>query len=403
MNDTSSSLDQMAEDFQLVSDTYTGTLSDPDPYPMYRKLRETSPVMEGDILARYRVPSQADYARSGRPVLSVFRYDDVSGVLRDTENWSASNNADGFGAAVDNLLITAMDGDEHKKYRSLLHQPFMLPAILAINDSLIRPIIKNDFIDVMRPLGTADLVRTFSLPFPVWVIYSIFGFPQQREVVMQFASWALRILSGPQFDAETTQKTMPVAMEAAQQLFQHVLPIIQARRASGDNRDDLIGFMLDAELDGKKFSDVEITHFVRMLLLAAGETTSRSFANMLVQLFDNPQVLDRVRRDRSLISATITETMRLEPVAAFLGRIAINDVELSGVKVPKGSAASLCIAAANRDPDRYERPDELWIDRPQAPGVEFRFRSPHLHGPAYRSRGNRNRSGFTARSAQSAP
>ena len=131
--------------------------------------------------------------------------------------------------------------------------------------------------------------------------------------------------------------------------------------------------MLTVEYEGRKFSDEDIANFVRMLLLAAGETTSRTFANMMVQLLENPEVMEKVRQDRSLIPQTITETMRLEPTAAFLARIADQDMEVSGVKSPKGTAVSLCIAAANRDPDKYERPDELWIERPMRPALSFGF------------------------------
>jgi cytochrome P450 len=366
-----SNIDQMAQDFLRVSDTYTGTQTDPDPFPMYEKLRQSNPVMDGDILATYNVPSQADYAMCGRPVMSVFRYEDVAGILQDSENWRSYINGDGFGAAVDNLLLTALDGEAHSKYRQLLQPPFILPVIRKINETKIRPIIKRDFIDKLRPLGKADLVREFSLPFPVRVVYAIFGFPEDPEAVAQFAGWALRILGGPQRDPEVAKETMPAAMAAGEQLFSHVLPIIRARRADKRRDDDLIGFMLNAELDGQTFSDEEISHFVRMLLLAAAETTSRSFANMLVQLFDFPDVLARVTDDRSLIGQVITETMRREPTAAYLARIAARDMELSGVTVPKGTAVSLSIASANRDPQVYERPDELWIDRPLRRALSF--------------------------------
>jgi cytochrome P450 len=370
-NQNDARLEQMAQDFMVVSDTYTGTMTDPDPFPMYARLREKTPVMEGDILARYNVPSQADYAMCGRPVMSVFRYEDVKNILRDGENWNSYINGDGFGAAVDSLLFTAMDGEQHRKYRNLLQPPFILPVIQKLNETTVRPMIKRDFIDPLRPLGRADLVRDFSLPFPVRVVYAIFGFPEDPEAVTQFASWALRILGGPQRDPEVAKKTMPAAMAAGEQLFAHVLPIIQARRAQAEQSDDLIGFMLNAELDGQKFSDEEITHFVRMLLLAAAETTSRSFANMLVQLFDFPEVLQRVREDRSLIAKVITETMRREPTAAYLARIAARDMEVSGVKIPEGTAVSVSIASANRDPEVYERPDELWIDRPLRQALSF--------------------------------
>src|SRR5690606_22689575 len=108
----------------------------------------------------------------------------------------------------------------------------------------------------------------------------------------------------------------------------HVLPIVRARRASGDEREDLISFMQNVELEGQRFTDEEITGFVRMLLLAAAETTSRSFANLLIMLFENPEAMEKVRADRSLINKAITESMRLDPVATNLARIAAQDMEV---------------------------------------------------------------------------
>jgi cytochrome P450 len=97
----------------------------------------------------------------------------------------------------------------------------------------------------------------------------------------------------------------------------------------------------------------------------------------MVQLFAHPDVMDRLRVDRSLIGKAITETMRLEPVAAYLARLAAQDMEICGVTIPAGTAVSLCIAAANRDPKTYVRPDELDIDRPMRPVLSFGF-GPHM-------------------------
>src|SRR3546814_20566950 len=108
-----------------------------------------------------------------------------------------------------------------------------------------------------------------------------------------------------------------------------------------------------------------------MLLLAATETTTRTFGNMLAQLFDHPDVLERLRKDRSLISKALTESMRMEPVAAYLARLAARDMELSGVTIRKGTAVSLSVAAANRDETVYENPDVFNIDRPLRPVISL--------------------------------
>lgn len=368
--------EELERDFLLLSDTYSGT-APPDIYPMLAELRETQPVMEGDILAKFNVPSQADYAMSGRPVMTVFRYHDVQAILRDAKNWKSSIMADGFGASVDNLLITAMDDDRHKKYRSLFAPPFAMPVIAGMRETVIRPILQAEYAEPMRPLGKADLVRDYALPFPVRVVYAVFGFPEDRESVMKFATWALRILSGPQLDPHRAAETGPAAYEAAQQLFEHVLPIVRARRAENRDGPDLLSFMLRAEVDGERFTDEEITAFVRMLLLAATETTSRSFANMMAMLLERPDVMERLRADRSLIPKAVTESMRLDPVATNAARLAAKDMVVAGVTIPAGTAVTVSIGAANRDPDVYERPDEFWLDRPMRPVLSFGF-GPHI-------------------------
>src|SRR3546814_16364428 len=103
-------------------------------------------------------------------------------------------------------------------------------------------------------------------------------------------------------------------MEAGQHLFEHVLPIVQKRRADPIERDDLIGFLLNLNTNGVTFTDVDITNFVRMLLLAATETTTRILGYMLAQLFDHPAQIGRGScRDRTspyVYVSVITEPLK---------------------------------------------------------------------------------------------
>nr|ART38485.1 G173 [uncultured bacterium] len=369
-------LDKMAGDYRLVSDTYSGRCP-ANPYVMLAEKRSGCPVMQGDLLAAYAIPSQADFMRSGRPVVSLFRYKDVHAVLKDPANWLSHILTEGFGAAVENMLFTGMDGEAHDRYRALIQKPFLRPRARARIDTLITPIIRDEYVARMRPLGKADLVRDFALPFPLRIAYAFLGFPDEPKVVQDLAGWALQVLAGPQFDPEVAKVTVPASMVAGQKMHDTILPIVEARRAAGTDQDDVIGFMMRVDVDGKRFSDQEITAFVRMLLLAAGETTSRTFANMMVQLLERPDVLDEARQDRGLIPKAVNETMRRDPTAAALARIAAKDMEIGGVTIPAGTAVSLSIAAANRDPDAYERPDELWLQRPMRPLLSFGF-GPHI-------------------------
>jgi cytochrome P450 len=371
-----SPLDQMVADYSLVTTGYSGTAPN-NPYPMLAERRSKCPVMQGDILQENMVPSMADYMMSGRPTMSLFRYKDIHAVLMTPKDWLSYIVADGFGAAVDNMLLTAMDGDEHDTFRATLQKPFMRPEIRKLIETLIRPVVMDEFVDKLRPNGKADLLREFALPFPIRAIYAYFGFPHDEGLLSKLASWAIQVVAAPQADPELAKMTVPQSMVAGQSMYDTLLPIVQAYRDRGEMRADILGHMMQVEHEGVRFTDEEITAFIRMLLLAAGETTTRSFANMMVQLLENPDVLEEVRTDRTLIPKAVIETMRRDPTAGALARIAAKDMEINGTMIPKGTAVLLSIAAANRDPDTYEDPDRLWLKRPMRPLLSFGF-GPHM-------------------------
>jgi len=253
----------------------------------------------------------------------------------------------------------------------------MRGEIRKLVDTLIRPVVVNEFVEVLRPNGKADLLREFSLPFPIRAVYAYFGFPHDEDILSNLASWAIKVVAAPQADPELAKITVPQSMVAGQAMFETVLPIVQEYRKRGEMRADILGYMMQVEHEGKRFTDEEITAFIRMLLLAAGETTTRSFANMMVQLLEEPDVLDEVRRDRTLIPKAINETMRRDPTAGAVARIAARDLEIGGISIAKGTAVLCSIASANRDPEVYEDPDRLWLKRPMRPLLSFGF-GPHM-------------------------
>jgi cytochrome P450 len=314
---------------------------------------------------------------TGRPTVTLFKYKDIHSVLMNPTDWLSHIVGDGFGAAVDNMLITAMDGEEHVKFRAALQKPFMRTEIRKLVDTLIRPVVMDEFINKMRPNGKADLLRELALPFPIRAIYAYFGFPHDEDLLSNLASWAIQIVAAPQTDPELAAITVPQSMVAGQSMYDTLFPIVQAYRQRGEMRADILGHMMQVEHDGHRFTDEDVTLFIRMLLLAAGETTTRSFANMMVQLLEFPDVLEEVRADRSLIPKAVMETMRRDPTAGAVARIAARDMEIGDVKIPEGTAALLSIASANRDPEVYEDPDRLWLKRPMRPLLSFGF-GPHM-------------------------
>jgi cytochrome P450 len=149
------------------------------------------------------------------------------------------------------------------------------------------------------------------------------------------------------------------------------LEIVQQRRANGSVGNDLIGYLLRANDDGRMLDDAKITELIRQFLPAAAETTTRSFGSMLVALLERPALLDRVRADRTLVPKVINEGMRWETASQFLARQATVDVEIRGVKIPAGAAVSLASGSANRDEDIFDNPDEFDNDRPAKVNLGF--------------------------------
>jgi len=148
-------------------------------------------------------------------------------------------------------------------------------------------------------------------------------------------------------------------------------------RQDGANGDDLISRLLRAEFEGHQLDDHEVTTFVRSLLPAAGETTTRTFGSIMVLLLERPTLLARVREDRSLVAKVIDEAVRFEPSSTFKVRETAADVEIGGVKIPKGSFVQCMVASANRDETVFENPDVFDIDRRQKPSFGFGF-GPHM-------------------------
>ena len=130
----------------------------------------------------------------GRPMWMVTRYDDVEAVLRDPDRFSSRINNETMGPVMGTLIL-GMDGDEHRRYRSLVAQAFRPSALARWDEELIAPTIK-ELLDAIAPLGRADLVADVTSRYPVQVIAGVLGVPV--EDYEQFQKWALDISQGPQ-------------------------------------------------------------------------------------------------------------------------------------------------------------------------------------------------------------
>ncbi len=328
-----------------------------DPYPVYAELREQAPVYEGDILLDcFRVPSLAQPLSGERPVYSVTRWEECNEVARDHETFSNTLLIDVLGPTMGiNMLL--VDPPEHTRLRDPVRGAFSKRSVEHWRDSFVRPLIERDFFDPLAPKGRGDLMRELAIPLPIAVVYQILGLPPER--VEEFRTLALGL------NVMHVLPELGLACSAA--LEEMLTDLMERRRAEPQN--DLVSEVLGVTIDGDPwFTDLEVLSFMRVMLAAGSETTTASLGPLIAALLAHPEQLERVRSDPSLVPVAVEEALRWEAPNQFIFRISTRETSIAGVPIPKGAGIVICQGAANRDPARWDRPDEFDI-----------FRTPHPH------------------------
>ncbi len=318
-------------------------LSAADPYPEWAEARRRCPVESTTVL--------------GMQSARVFRHADVEALLRDAETFSSEINHRTMGPYMGRILL-GMDGHRHAQYRGLVSRAFRAAALERWERELVRPTL-DELVDAIAPLGRAELVRDVTSRYPVRVIAGIVGVPAADHE--RFQAWAQEIAMGPA-DPER-------GIAASRAMREYLRPFVEARRR--EPRDDLISDLVHAEIEGQRLDDEDVYGFLRLLMPAGAETTFRVMGNCLVALLSSPQVLERVRRDPSLVPRAVEETLRFETSITLVNRLATRDAEIGGCPVAAGTSLLLLLGSANRDEARWQRPDAWDLDRPEQAHLAF--------------------------------
>ena len=346
-----------------VFDESVGIGSVRDPYPAFHDLRSECPVQAGNLNDRFGLDEPVDPLLLGADVTpyTVLSFDGVAAVLKDGETFSSSGYAQSMGLVMGHSILE-MDEPEHHRYRSLVQQAFTRKAMERWETELVSPIV-HGLIDEFAADGRAELVRRLFWPFPVHVIAGMLGLP--ADDLPEFHRRAVELIS--------IAANIERGLSASQWLYDYFRSIIEQRR--DEPRGDVISVLVGAELDGQRLTDDEIVAFLRLLLPAGAETTYRSSSNLMFGLLTHPDQLAALRGDRSLMPRAIEEGLRWEPPLTSIGRTATRDVEVDGVVIPAGSPVGVCMGAANRDPSKFERPDEFDMFRESKQHMAFAFGS----------------------------
>jgi cytochrome P450 len=152
--------------------------------------------------------------------------------------------------------------------------------------------------------------------------------------------------------------------------------VIAAR--CGSTAEDLISLLLRARVEGEELSVEHIVGFLRVILPAGAETSTRTTGSLLTFLLSNPDQLELLRRNRNLLGGAIEEALRLEAPVPIIYRLCMEDTLVGGVKIPAGSAVMVAVGSANRDERHFEDPDRFDITRPLRPQQMAFGYGPHV-------------------------
>jgi cytochrome P450 len=258
------------------------------------------------------------------------------------------------------------DPPDHTRLRGLVVKAFtarrvedMRPRIQAIVDQAIDAVIER---------GHMDLIEDFAFRLPVTIICDMLGIPEDhRETFYNSSRDGGRLLDPVPLTPEEIAKGNAGNM-MAQMYFQQLFEL--RRRNPGD---DLTTQLVQAEEDGHKLTNEELTANIILLFGAGHETTVNLIGNGLLALHRNPDQLALLKARPELMVNAIEEFLRYDSSVQMTGRVALEDIaDLGGKSIPKGETVLCLLGSANRDPAVYpDRPDRLDVTRPNVKPLSF--------------------------------
>jgi cytochrome P450 len=324
-----------------------------NPYPLYARLRREAPVSQVDPGGFW----------------AVARYEDVLHVLKHPQLFTSEGFRQAYRPAwisnyplADSALV--MDPPRHTRLRAIINRAFGASVLTRI-EPRVRQLAER--IVSSLPAGReVDFVEAFAMPMPLGVLGELLGLP--AEVHPQLKRWAEHLARftsiGPQ-DTER-QEAMRATVDEARGHFERVLE--ERRREPGDN---LVSDLLRAHVDGEALSQTELLGFMFLLLIGGLETTVHLLSHSALRLRLQPELMTRLRANPALVPRFVDEAVRHEPPAQAVLRLASEDVELGGVKLPRGSRLMLLMGSANRDAAYVPDPDRFDLDRPGPQTLPF--------------------------------
>lgn len=309
-----------------------------DPYPIYAELRDQCPVAHSD------------------------RYNGMNWITRAADVADAAHNTAVFSSrrVTINEVPTDrpglplppinLDPPDHTERRRLL-LPFFSPKATARWEETIRGICRQ-LLEGLEGRTEIDAAIEYAQEIPGDITARMLGVPTADGPT--FRHWLHELLEVGPNNAEVARSTTSAMM-------QYMLDLIERRRTEPD-QGDLVTFMLSQEIDGSQLSDDEIARTLFLLLIAGIDTTWSAIGFSLLHLSQNPQDRQRIIDDPAVMPSAVEEFLRAySPV--LVARLAEEDSEIAGCPIRKGEWTTLSFPSANRDPELFDDPDTVILDR----------------------------------------
>lgn len=312
-----------------------------DPQPMYKALRESTPVL-----------------RSPQAVV-LSRLPDIEMALKRTDLFSSNMDAVDLGN-LRPMIPLQVDPPEHAKYRRIL-DPLFTPRQMARREPALAALV-NEMIDTFADRGECDFHAEFAVPLPCTVFLQLLGLPlEDLDTLLEWKDGVIR----PE-GVRSPQQHKEAAAPIARQIYAYFERAIDDHAANP--RDDVLSALINAEVEGRPLSREELLDICFLFLIAGLDTVTDSLDCFFVYLARNPEQRRLLVEEPDILPSAVEELLRWETPVPGVARVAMHDVEVAGCPISKGERVSPLLGAANTDPAEFADPDV----------VDFR-RNPNRH------------------------
>lgn len=310
-----------------------------DPYPIWAELRERCPIAHSDRYGGVWLPT---------------RHEDVAAIAYDTEHFTSQSVIVSEGrpmipAPQGIAPPISSDPPFHHEARRLL-LPAFSPRAIAPLEPFTRDYCR-ELLDAVDGREVVDAAKEYAQHIPVRVIAKMLGFPSEdADQFREFVHNALEAVD------------LPVEQRMAN--FERLDEYLgeQVRDHLENPRDDLTTFLLEAEMNGERLNADHVRGSIALLLIAGIDTTWSAIGASIWHLAQHPDDLRRLVAEPELMPTAVEELLRAyAPVT--MARLVKEDFEFNGCPMRRNEWVLLPFPAANRDPEVFDRPDEVVIDR----------------------------------------